>query len=117
MSEEVCNDGVDVMQLAFKVQEAAYFIRDNIYTTKGEYRKIRPRDKDKIIYILISYIGEFLALLGARRTLAWDEITNYQIEMYPEYEVAIDGLQTDIIQHIQQLRRDNESNSKNTSYS
>ena len=102
--EEHPEMGVDLMALAFKVMESAYIIRDNIYTVKGDYRKIRPKDKDKLLYILISYVGEFLALLGAHRTIAWDEITNYQIEMYPEYQAAIDGVQIDIIKEIQQRR-------------
>ena len=63
--EEHPEMGVDLMALAFKVMESAYIIRDNIYTVKGDYRKIRPKDKDKLLYILISYVGEFLALLGA----------------------------------------------------
>jgi len=104
MSEEEEQVGVDIMQLAFKVMEAGYFVRDNMYTKQGKFRKLRGKDKDKILYMLISYLGEFLALLGASRTVVWDEITNFQIEMYPEYEVAIDGLQVDLINRLNKMK-------------
>jgi len=106
VSEEEVESPIDIMALAFKVMEAGYFVRDNIYTVKGEYRKLRGKDKDKMIFILISYLGEFLALLGARRTVIWDEITNFQIEKYPEYEIAIDGVQVDMINQIHRMKEE-----------
>ena len=84
------------LQLPLKIQEAAYYARDLLLNEDG-LREMSLDEMKEFIFVMTSYLGEFMALAGVVRTDVWDDITSYQMLAHEHFDVIVDGLQLDII--------------------
>ena len=72
--------------LKYKIVESAYAFKSDIFTLKGGQRKLTPDDMEYNMFRMMTYVLEFMTIIGANELDVYDFLTAAYLQVAHAYQ-------------------------------